>query len=223
MRTGVERVERDHRVRLGERLVGGLLVARLPVVDVVVGLPVLLVADQRCIGRRCLLRGDDDPERLVVHVDQLEGVLGQVRVGRDHGRDLLALEPHLVGHEHGLRVARHRRHPREVVLRHQLAGDDRDHALERLRPRGVDPVQLRVGVRAPQDRHVQHPREMHVVDEGARPADEAVVLHPPDAVADALGSLRSRLPSRKPPSSRRTPRRPRSASRPCRAPPPGSP
>ena len=199
-----------------------LLVARLPVVDVVVGLPLLLVADQGRAVRLRLVRRDDDPEWLVVDVDQLERVLGDVGVGRDHRRDLLALEPHLVGDEHRLRVPRKRRHPRQVVLCHQLAGDDRDHALERLRRRGVDPVQLRVGVRAAQDRHVQHPGQMDVVDVVAGAADEAVVLHAPDAVTDPSDLLDLGCHVRNPPSSPRT--RPRlRRSRPGRARPPGSP
>ena len=56
MAARIERVERDDLVRLGERLLGRVLVARLPVVDVVVGLAFLLVADQRRALRERLLR-----------------------------------------------------------------------------------------------------------------------------------------------------------------------
>ena len=59
----------------------------------------------------------DRRQRLVVDVDQLERVLRDVRGLGDHRRDLLALEAHLVGREHGLGVAGERRHPGEVVLR----------------------------------------------------------------------------------------------------------
>ena len=109
------RLERDDPVGLGERGVGRGRVAALPLVDEVVGLAFLVVADQRrAVGER-LLRRRDGREHLVVDVDELERVLGDVGIGRDDRRDLLALEPHLVGGEHRLGVARQRRHPREVV------------------------------------------------------------------------------------------------------------
>jgi hypothetical protein len=66
----VERVERDDVLGLAEGLVGRVLVARLPVVDVIVRLPFLLVADQRRVGRGGLLRIRDRVERVVVDLDQ---------------------------------------------------------------------------------------------------------------------------------------------------------
>ena len=126
--TRIEGVERDDVVRLGERAVGRILVSRLPVVDVVRGLPLLLVPDQRGVRRGRLLRARHCVERLVVDLDQLERVFRDVRRLGDHARDLLTLVAHLVGDEHGLRVARQGRHPGEVVLRHQLARDDGDDA-----------------------------------------------------------------------------------------------
>jgi hypothetical protein len=69
-------------------------------------------------------------------------------------------------------------------VRHQLAGDDGDHAVERLRLGGVDALQVRVGVRAPQDGHVEHPGEVDVVDVVAGAADEPVVLYSANAVTD---------------------------------------
>ena len=154
----VEGVERDDLVGLGEGLVGRLLVARLPVVDrgCRSGLPSrrgspARPASSACCGRR------DRRQRLVVDVDQLERVLRDVGGLGDDGRDLLALEAHLVGGEHGLRVARERRHPGEVVLRHQLAGDDRDDARQRRGARGVDRLDAGVRVRAAQELQVEHP------------------------------------------------------------------
>jgi hypothetical protein len=181
----VEGVERDHLVGRREGAVGRVLVAGLPVVDVVALLAFLLVADlRRVLGLR-LLRARDRRQRVVVDVDQLERVLRDVRRLRDHTRDLLALEAHLVGREDGLRVARQRRHPREVVLGEQLAGHDRDHALERLRPRRVYPVDPGVRERAAEDLHVEHPGQGDVVEIRALPADEPSVLLAPDRVPDA--------------------------------------
>ena len=71
----VEGVERHHAVGLRERAVGGLLVAGLPVVDVVRGLALLVVADHRRAVRERLLRRGHRRQRLVVDVDQLERVL----------------------------------------------------------------------------------------------------------------------------------------------------
>ena len=89
------------------------LVAGLPAVDVVRVLPLLVVPDHgRALGER-LLRARDRRQRLVVDVDELGCVLRDVRGLGDHRGDLLALEAHLVRREHGLRVARERRHPGE--------------------------------------------------------------------------------------------------------------
>ena len=189
MAARVERLQLDHLVGLGEGLVGRLLVARLPVVDVVVRLAFLLVADHgRALGER-LLRARDRLERLVVHVDELAGVLGDVGGLGDHRRDLLPLEAHLVRREHRLRVAGEGRHPGEVVLRHQLAGDDRDDALDRLGARGVDRRDARVRQRAPEELEVEHPGERDVVEVVALAADEAGVLQPLDGVPDPADDL----------------------------------
>ncbi len=185
----VEGVELDDLVRLGEGLVRGLLVARLPVVDVVVGLPFLLVADDGRALLEGLLRGRDHLQRLVVDVDQLAGVLGDVGGLGDHRRHLLALEAHLVRGENGLRVAREGRHPGEVVLRHQLSGDDRDDALDRLRARGVDRVDAGVRERAAQELQMEHPGQHDVVEVVALAADEAGILEPLDGVPDAADDL----------------------------------
>ena len=185
----VERVELDDLVRLGEGLVRGLLVARLPVVDVVVGLPFLLVADDGRALLEGLLRGRDRLQRLVVDVDQLAGVLGDVGGLGDHRRHLLALEAHLVRGENGLRVAREGRHPGEVVLREELAGDDRDDALDRLGAGGVDRVDAGVRERAAQELQVEHSRQHDVVEVVALAADEAGVLEPLDGVPDAADDL----------------------------------
>ena len=189
MAARVEGVQLDDLVGLGEGLVGRLLVACLPVVDVVVGLALLLVPDDGCALRERLLRGRDRLELLVVHLDQLARVLGDVGGLGDHRRDLLALEAHLVRGEHGLSVARERRHPGEVVLGHELAGDDGDDALDRLGPRGVDRRDAGVRVRAPQELQVEHPGERDVVEVVALAADEARVLEPLDGVADAADLL----------------------------------
>ena len=198
MAARVEGVERDDLVRVGERLLRRALVARLPVVDVVVGLSFLLVADQHRAFRERLLRRRDRLQRLVVDLDQLERVLGDVRILGDDRRHLLALVADLVGGEHRLRVAGERRHPREVVRGHQLAGDDGDHTRQRCSRRRVDRRDARMRVRAAQDLHVQHPRQDDVVDVVALAADEAGILLALDGVAEPanFGGRHRQLPSR---------------------------
>ena len=79
VRARVERLEADDAVRLGERALGRLGVARLPVVDAVVGLALLVVADQRRAGCERGLRRRDRGQGLVVDLDQLERVVRRVR------------------------------------------------------------------------------------------------------------------------------------------------
>jgi len=66
--TRVEEVLGDDHVGAGEGGVGVGEVARLPVVDVVVGLPLLVVADDRRVGLEGLLRVRDGGQRRV-HAD----------------------------------------------------------------------------------------------------------------------------------------------------------
>ena len=138
-----------------------------------------------------LLRRAHRRQRLVVDLDQLERVLRDVRGLRHHRRDLLALEANLVRYEDGLGVAGERRHPGEVVLRHQLAGHDRHDARKLLGARGVDRVEARVRERAAQELEVEHARQLDVVEVVALAADEAGILLARDGVADATDLGRS--------------------------------
>ena len=83
--------------------VGGVLVSRRPRVGDVIALTFLVVPDQR-VGSQGLLGRGDRLELLVVDVDQREGITGDVGVGGDDRRHLLALEPHLVGGQDSLGV-----------------------------------------------------------------------------------------------------------------------
>ena len=156
-------------------------------VDAVVGLALLVVANHGCAQLERLLGSCHNGQRVVVDRDQLERVVRDVRVLGDHARDLLALHAHLVGREHGLRVAGERRHPREVVLRQDLAGHHDDDAGKLGGTRRVDRVDLGVRERAAQDRHVQHVGQDDVVDVVALAADEPLVLLALDAAAEPFG------------------------------------
>jgi hypothetical protein len=143
-------------------------VAGLPVEDVV-ALVLAVVADDGRAGLQRAARVHDRLERLVLDIDQLERVArGVVVVGNDE-RDLLALEAHFVGREHGLAVGRHRGHPRHAARLEVAAGDDGVDLRERERGGGVDRDDARVGERAAQDRAVQRARAADVVEEAPCP------------------------------------------------------
>ena len=177
MAARIDDVPRDDRVRLREGAVGGVLVARLPGrAGEVVGLADLVVSDQRCVLVESLPRVHDRRQRLVLHVDQLERVARDVLVGRDHERDLLALEADLVTREHRLGVVGDGGHPRQAQRLQVLGGDDGGHTRMGERPAGVDRNDARVRVRAAQDGAVHHARQPDVVQVVALAADEARVL-----------------------------------------------
>jgi hypothetical protein len=95
---------------------------------------------------------------------------------RHHERDLLALEADLVGGEHRLHVGRQSLHPGQSAGLEIPAGD---HGVDlRVLERGgrVDRDDPGMRDRAPQDGAVEHPRQLHIVDEHARSTDEAGVF-----------------------------------------------
>ena len=163
--------------------VRGVLITRRPCVGDVVGLTFLVVPDQGVSAEGLLGRGDR-LEFLVVDIDQREGVAGDVGMGGDDRRDLLALEPNLVGGKNGLRVARQSRHPGQPVRRQSLTGNDRQHAVEGHRFRGVDGHYPGMSHGGPQDSHVQHAGKGEVVEIVAGAPDEPVVLLAKHRVAD---------------------------------------
>src|SRR5690606_20874196 len=120
----------------------------------------------------------------VVDVDQFERVVCDVRVNRDDGGDLLALEPHLVSGEHRLRVAGQGGHPGQVVRGQILAGQHGNDAVECGGGAGVDRRDPGVRNRAAQDGHVQHAGQHDVVDIAAGAAEEPLVFDSANRVAD---------------------------------------
>ena len=163
-------------VGLGEGLVTGLLVPERPVVgDVVLDLGV----DEG----RTLIHGaariDHGRKRLVVHLDRLDRVGGDVGILRDHHGHRIPHVADAVGH--------HDRPVRNLGVRHQpaagkrtaaavlevLAGEDGQHAVHGARRRGVHPGDPGVGLGAALDRHVHHARKLDVGDVASLALDEA--------------------------------------------------
>ncbi len=180
---------------LGEGGVGQLLVADLPVEDVVVVLArsvgaVLLVLDVLAQDRRVVVhrleRIDDDRKGLVLDLDEVGGVGGDIAVGGDDEGDLLVLEQDLAVGEHHLDVAGERRHPGEIDALEVLGGQHREHAGHGLGLRGVDLHDPGVSMARAMEVAVQHPRQLDVVDVIALALGEAHVL---DALALAAHAL----------------------------------
>ena len=111
MHSGIEHLLRDDDLGGVEHRRGLRGVARFPVEDVVVGLALDVVPDHRGAGIQRALGVDHRRQRLVVDLDQFQRVAGDVLGVGDDVRDLLVLEPHLVGGQHGLHVGGQGRHP----------------------------------------------------------------------------------------------------------------
>ena len=190
VRARVEHVLGDHHVCGREGRVGGGPVPGRPVEDVVVPLAGHVVADQRGARVQGPGRVHDHWQRLVFHTDQLERVPGGVTVLGDDERHLLALEPDLVGGQHGLDVAGEGGHPGQLPLLEHLAGDDGPDPGVGQRGGGVHAHDAGVGQRAAQDRAVQHAGPPDVVHERALAAQEpGVLLAPHRAVGPAAGRI----------------------------------
>ncbi len=146
------------------------------------------------LGRALVERvGEIDVGRLllVVDLDRLGGVLGLVvAVGHDHRHRVADIADGVDRHH---RMRRRLVRLAVLVLDHPaadqaadlgvgdvLAGEDRDHARHRLGGRGVDALDLGVGVRRTQEVRVGRARERQVVDIAAGAGQEALVFRPLD-------------------------------------------
>ena len=69
-------------------------------------------------------RAQRDGQRLVLDLDQLQRVLGEIAVGRDHDRHRLADIAHLADRDRpALDIGPHAREQRRTKSRHVLGGD----------------------------------------------------------------------------------------------------
>ena len=134
----------------------------------------------------------DGGQRLVVDVDQLDGVLGDVPALGDDERDRVADELHLaLGQRRAGRVRHvlaHDRVPGLLDVGVEVGGrEHRVHAGQRQRRRGVDAVDRRAGERAAHEAGVQHAGPRDVVDEGAVAGEQPGVLDARDPGARVAG------------------------------------
>jgi hypothetical protein len=130
--------------------------------------------DQRCIRVERLLRVGHRRERLVLHVDQGDRLLGQLRGHRRDCGDDVCLESHLLfGEQPPVLDQLAVEH-----VRHVRMGQDGKDARERPRPRRVDrddPRPRVVGVAKPR---VQLPGHRQVGGVAANPGDLLLAVRP---------------------------------------------
>ncbi len=141
-------------------------------------------------------------ERLVVDLDQLERVLGDVAVARDHDRDRLpgiagGLDRCGVVGDRTLYPGRERAGERRDVG----AGQDPDDSGVRERRRDIDARDPCMSEGRPEDRGVRRIRDgVEIVDEPAASPEEHVVLEPGERLPDP-GRARCRAHAAEPTSS----------------------
>ena len=138
------------------------------------------------VGR--VLRVEDRLERLVVDLDELGGVAGQLAGRGGDGDHRFADVADAPDRERViLQVSARRRRDLEerVGLGRDLLAEQRPvDAFQRRRLRDVDPADRSVRIRRAHEMHVRHPVPLDVVDEEPFALDEALVLLPRDVDAD---------------------------------------
>ena len=150
--------------------------------------PISSNCERGAVGQRLLDVGDGR-QVVVVDVDQLGGV-HRLRpgLGDDQG-DRVAGVAHLVDGQRGRgRLLVDRREARQGVAPEVVGGVDGQHALGGRRRAGVDAGDAGVGEGAADEDRVRHALAVEVVDEGALPEQQLLVL---DA-ADLCSKDRSR-------------------------------
>ena len=151
--------------------------------------PVSLVLDVLAQDRRVRLhrleRVDQRRQRLVLDLDQVDRVGGDVAVVGDDERHLLVGEQDLLVRQHRLHVAGQRRHVVQVQGLQVVGGEDGVHARQRLGLADVDALDPGVAVGAADEVAMQHPRQADIVDIVALALDQAGVLLALSGAADA--------------------------------------
>ena len=140
-----------------------------------------VVVQHRRPRRERRFRIDDRRERLVVDLDQLGRVLGDVARARDDDRDRLADVAHAVDGQHApdaglrLRPGGDRRGERREIEQ-ILAGDDERDTLEGACSRGVDSDDPGMGIRAAVEGDMERAGRLDVVEVRSPAREEARVL-----------------------------------------------
>src|SRR5262249_53946644 len=174
----------NHHITGVECALGRLLVADLPVPDVV-GLVVLVRTYQRRVRLKRLDRIEDRRQRFVLDLHGRGTVSRGIAILGQHARDFLRLVAHAVGRQHHLRVAHQRWHPVQTGRFELLAGNHGDDAGYLQRFAAVDTQDAGARVRTAHDIHEQHARQLDIVNVFPEPAQKTWVFLALDTVADA--------------------------------------
>ena len=132
-------------------------------------------------------------QRLVVHDDLLECVLGDVPTGGGDGRHRLANEAHLFRRQAVAAPALGRGGRREAPTERVFAADHGCHTRQRLRRADVDGRDARVGERTAENRAVQHAGQAQVVDERGATGEKLRILDPVHRLAHPAGRARGKV------------------------------
>ena len=141
-----------------------------------------VVVDQRLAGLVGNPKVDDGWQGLPIHLDQPDGIFGDVPIGgHDHGHGFADVA-HLVGGQRPLGAAvgqaRVRNHQRGGLVEVAQVGGGVDGAHARVGPRRrrVDARDPGVAIRAAQDRRVEHAGRVDIVDVRPQPAQQPRIL-----------------------------------------------
>ena len=188
-RAGVARiVDRDRHAMRGGRECGfRIAVAERAVARDVRAEPVM---QHGAVGFERIGRPQGDRQRLVIDLDQLQRVLGEVTVRRHHHGDRLADIAHALDRDRpALDVRLHAGEQRRPERGHLGRGDHRRDALRGARRAHVDRADDRMRMRRAQHGGVQRARRhAEIVDVAPAPGEQGRVLHPLDRLPDPAHS-----------------------------------
>ena len=177
-------------------LIGRFFVAHLPQEDVVVMLAramrarhdaVQILTQDRRIGGKRLEGVNDHGKFFVINLDQLDGIGGDVAVGRDDKSHFLTLKQHLSIGQHHLLVTRQRGHPVQVQGCEVGGRQHRHHTGQGAGGIGVDRLYAGMCVRAAHEIAKQHALHFDVIDIVALALGKADIL---DAFAAAAQTFK---------------------------------
>ncbi len=145
---------------------------------------VAVLVDARFVVREAVGGRRERPERLVHHVDEVDGAVGGRFVARDDGGDGIADETDFVAAQRVLVVA-DRQDP--VRDRERVAGEHEVNAVDGRRARRVDAEDTRVGLGRTQEPAVQHARQHDVVGEARLSGHFCAGVDAPPRTSDDAG------------------------------------
>ncbi|MEY9427180.1 hypothetical protein ABH975_002495 [Bradyrhizobium ottawaense] len=146
--------------------------------------------DQRTAGLACAVDVDDDGKVLVVDLDQLQRIFGDRPALGNDGDHRLSGPDHAIERQRQLRCGGHalemieRASPGRADPGEIGAGGDEMHAFDCTRLLGLDRDDLRMRMRATQERGEEHTRQTEVADITSPPGQQPLGVRPRHGTAD---------------------------------------